>query len=476
MATSFSDWKIGHRILISPVLFAVGTVITLTVAYTSLQSFDGAAAMINLAGRQQMLSQRHAKEILGAAQGDAAEFEQTRRLLLQSAFTLTDGGQSDFGRIPKCSDENVRELLLEQIREMKAAFNAGDAVLATPDSAEARLVLQTATHGLFQAANRTVDQIQKCSRDYAATMMYWQWTVAGLATLVSFAATAFIGRGIVKRVHESARLLETIAINEMQTATANVQHIADATSQQALVADSAIQQVNLNAEMLSEAVKCLGESIRAVSGNTTEVANVAIQAVEATSRTNSTLERLSLSGDEIGDVIKSINSIANQTNLLALNATIEAARAGEAGKGFAVVANEVKELAKQTSCATEEIIARIAAIRDDTSVAVESISQVGSVITKICRSQQAISASLDEQLTMTGELSRSISEVTSGTRDIAGSISAVADGASSTREATDNTREKADSIILTAFDLLTLVDNVVRTPVNSNSSTVQTAL
>ena len=78
--------------------------------------------------------------------------------------------------------------------------------------------------------------------------------------------------------------------------------------------------------------------------------------------TNQVVSKLGDSSTEIGQVIKVITSIAQQTNLLALNATIEAARAGEAGKGFAVVANEVKELAKQTAKATEDISRKIEAI------------------------------------------------------------------------------------------------------------------
>src|SRR6185503_13283257 len=89
------------------------------------------------------------------------------------------------------------------------------------------------------------------------------------------------------------------------------------------------------------------------------------------------------SSNEIGKVIKVITSIAEQTNLLALNATIEAARAGEAGKGFAVVANEVKELAKETAKATEEIGQKIDAIQHDTRGAIDAIKQISQVINQI---------------------------------------------------------------------------------------------
>src|SRR5439155_1469536 len=106
--------------------------------------------------------------------------------------------------------------------------------------------------------------------------------------------------------------------------------------------------------------------------------------------------KLGESSAEIGNVIKVITSIAEQTNLLALNATIEAARAGEAGKGFAVVANEVKELAKQTAKATEDISRKIEAIQGDTKGAVEAIAKIGNIINQINDIQNTIASAVEE--------------------------------------------------------------------------------
>src|SRR6185369_12057360 len=111
------------------------------------------------------------------------------------------------------------------------------------------------------------------------------------------------------------------------------------------------------------------------ASSATEAARVATTAVTVAESTTATVTKLGASSVEIGEVIKVITSIAAQTNLLALNATIEAARAGEAGKGFAVVANEVKELAKQTAEATEDISHKIGAIQNDTQEAVTAVEQ-----------------------------------------------------------------------------------------------------
>src|SRR5436853_254450 len=161
---------------------------------------------------------------------------------------------------------------------------------------------------------------------------------------------------------------------------------------------------------------------QAVAGLGNEAASVASSAVGTAENPTATVSKLGSSSAEIGQVIRVITEIAEQTNLLALNATIEAARAGEAGKGFAVVANEVKELAKETAKATEDISRKIEAIQADTRGAVAAIEQIGKVINQINDLQNAIASAVEEQTATTGEISRNVGEAARGSNEIAQSI------------------------------------------------------
>lgn len=232
---------------------------------------------------------------------------------------------------------------------------------------------------------------------------------------------------------------------------------AEETAAQANVASAAAEQVSNNVATVSTGTEEMGASIKEIAKSAHEAARVATSAVKVAEKTNATVAKLGTSSAEIGNVIKVITSIAQQTNLLALNATIEAARAGEAGKGFAVVANEVKELAKQTAKATEDISRKIEAIQSDAKGAVEAIAKIGNIINQINDIQNTIASAVEEQTATTGEISRNVHEAAKGSSEIARNILAVAGAARGTTEGAANTKTSADELTRMAVDLQNLV-------------------
>ena len=232
---------------------------------------------------------------------------------------------------------------------------------------------------------------------------------------------------------------------------------AEETAVQSNVASAAAEQVSTNVAMVATAAEEMGASIKEIAKSANEAARVATTAVKVAESTNAKVAKLGESSAEIGNVIKVITSIAQQTNLLALNATIEAARAGEAGKGFAVVANEVKELAKQTAKATEDISRKIEAIQGDTKGAVEAIAQIGHIINQINDIQNTIASAVEEQTATTSEIGRNVTEAAKGSSEIAQNIMGVAQAARSTTEGATNTQTSANELSVMATSLQQLV-------------------
>ncbi|GAA3660742.1 hypothetical protein GCM10022237_20730 [Nocardioides ginsengisoli] len=232
---------------------------------------------------------------------------------------------------------------------------------------------------------------------------------------------------------------------------------ASMTSDRAASASSASVQVSASIQTVATAAEEMTASIREIAKNATEAATVATDAVSVASEAQGTVASLGESSAEIGQVIKVITSIAQQTNLLALNATIEAARAGDAGKGFAVVANEVKELAKETAKATEEIGQKIEAIQSDTQGAVSAISRIAEVIAKINDIQSTIASAVEEQTATTNEIARSVTEAAAGANGIAEDVTQVATAAADTREGAQNTLTSATELTGIAGELRELV-------------------
>ena len=247
------------------------------------------------------------------------------------------------------------------------------------------------------------------------------------------------------------------ASEEMYSVGSQMSTNAEETRAQASVVSAASEQVSKNTQTVATGIEEMSASIKEIAKNATDAAKVATAAVKVAESTNATITKLGESSTEIGKVIKVITSIAQQTNLLALNATIEAARAGEAGKGFAVVANEVKELAKETAKATEDISQKIEAIQSDTKGAVAAIGQISQVIAQINDISNTIASAVEEQTATTNEIARNVAESSKGTAEIAENITSVAQSATNTSEGASSSQKAAQELARMAAELQQVV-------------------
>jgi len=265
----------------------------------------------------------------------------------------------------------------------------------------------------------------------------------------------------ITAVNQNAQALASSS-EELTAVSQQMSSNSEETATQSNVVAAASEQVSKNVATVATSAEEMSASAKEIAKNATEAAKVATEAVKVAADTNKTVAKLGESSIEIGKVIKVITSIAQQTNLLALNATIEAARAGEAGKGFAVVANEVKELAKQTASATEDISGKIEAIQDDTKAAVTAIDQIGKIINQINDIQNTIASAVEEQTATTNEIARNANEAAKGSTEISKNIANVSEAAKNTTQGANNTLTAATELAKLAADLKRVVQQQVQ--------------
>ena len=256
---------------------------------------------------------------------------------------------------------------------------------------------------------------------------------------------------IVHKIGDGAARLATSSNELSATATQLASGAEETTNQSNSVAAAAeemsanmngvaasTEQMSANVRVVASAVEELTASIGEVARSAEQAASVADTAAGLAGDGNAKITELGAAASAIGKVIEVIQDIAEQTSLLALNATIEAARAGDAGKGFAVVATEVKELAKQTAAATEDIRRRIEGIQSSTGQAVRSIGDIAESIKQVNEVSRTIASAVEEQSITTREIAKNVAETSTAAQTVA---RGVAESAAVTREIAKNISE-----------------------------------
>ena len=346
--------------------------------------------------------------------------------------------------------EEQNELLSDRIEKL-AADTAGVARVRANQSRNrlalfcglGALLLFAAAVWIGRSVTRPVDRMVTTLEQVAAGRLDVRAELEGGEEVVKMAvalnhALARIGTtlGVIGRssesIHETSEGM-TARSEEVSTA-------AESTAATARRLSTSGDAVSQRLDSVSTSGVELSASIREIAAQAAAAADLARRASEAAGSANSLFTVLEKANQDIGNVVAVISTIAAQTNLLALNAAIEAARAGEAGRGFAVVAAEVKELASQTSKATEVISDRVTNVQSQSSLAVESIRVLAGIIDSVNTVSSTIATAVEEQSAVTRGIDEQLQEASIATREIAGSVQELAASAQQASQSASESR------------------------------------
>ena len=373
-----------------------------------------------------------------------------RNPLAALSSSLNDLGAEKLDtNVPYANQKNEIGLMAQDVLKLQASLQAGAAVAATVKANNIKAqqtteeiggIISLAAAGDFTAAV-PLENKEGFFLDISKQVN----------RLIDTARQSFVA------ISKNAGTLASSS-EELAAVSTQMSSNAEETSAQAKAVSNAAGEVSSNTQAVAASVEEMSATIREISINAVQASTIATQAVSLAQQASATMAKLDSSSLEIGNVLKMISSIAEQTNLLALNATIEAARAGELGKGFAVVANEVKELARQTAKATEEIGGNISSIQGNTKEAVSAIVEITSVINRINDISGMIASAVEEQAATTGEMGRNVAAAASSSANIASNIVYVSETAQNTTEGANNSKLASQQLAEIAVELQGLVN------------------
>lgn len=349
---------------------------------------------------------------------------------------------------------------LTEVTEVATAMAAGDlrndiTELKTDDElgrlSSALALMIKNLRALIRDIRDNTSSVTSSSEELSATSIQMRETASTMSSvsLESVATTEDLNSNIqtvASAIEQSATNIRQV-VNASEHVEQSVQTLDRAASQVSgnlQTIASATEEMSASVSTVATAMEEMSSSLNEVSKNALQAAQVAGKANDTASTTRKTVDTLGESAVQIGNVVELIKSIASQTNLLALNATIEAASAGEAGKGFAVVANEVKELAKQSADATEEIRQRIEEMQRNTTEAISAITEISDIISEINTINSTIASAVEEQTATANEISRSITDAAQASTDVS---KYVQEAATQANEVTQQAKRANESVV-----------------------------
>ncbi len=486
----FSLGSIQGKIALVMVALLMVNVVTVAATFYILSKQEKDSMYIDMAGRQRMFSQKMTKEAylyaLTRDQKWKEALKKTEAEFQKSLLTLRDGN-SDLGMEPTTDEKVLNELdkLVSVWMEFK---NKVDEVihseLGSSNSKSALDYLSKYNLPLLKQANRVTQAYKHLAMESISQLKKMELGLMAIGVLIFIFSTWFIHVQVLRPLGKLFPVIESIAsgnlrarvklkvkgelrelgdaINgmaeklnkmvkriqrdsqEIKGSSDKLEDISQTVFDRASSMNEIVSEVAQAAESVDDRIMSVTRASQELTEATTEIAQsvahtaaITNDAQEKAYKANEVIQRLGESSDKIGSIIQVINTIAEQTNLLALNATIEAARAGEAGKGFAVVANEIKELARQTSEATDEITSMIQAIQAETGVAVTSVEEITNIVGQINDLANTIASAAEEQTATVSEISvnmedaevevKGVKEKSTNTADLAGSVQTVAE-------------------------------------------------